>query len=52
MRDKDGGERGVGAAGGGVRKKRNCLCNTRITLFKNLVYKNVEAQILEKIRTS
>ena len=26
--------------------------NTRITLFKNLVYKNVEAQILEKIRTS
>ena len=26
--------------------------NTRITLYKNLVYKNVEAQILEKIRTS
>ena len=24
---------------------------TRITLYKNLVYKNVEAQILEKIRT-
>ena len=26
--------------------------NTRITSFKNLVYKNVEAQILKKIRTS
>ena len=25
---------------------------TRTTLYKNLVYKNVEAQILEKIRTS
>ena len=28
------------------------ILDTRITLYKNLAYKNVEAQILEKIRTS